>query len=194
MKKIILASTSPRRKDILHQIGLDFDIIPSSYEEDMSLSKTPEDLVQYLAEQKGKVVAQQQNTTAAVIISSDTIVAIDGNILGKPQSREEAKNMLRLISNRTHDVYSGVCVIDTETNDQTVFYSSAKITMRELSEEEIEAYIETGEPMDKAGAYGIQGMGGMFIQSIEGDYYAIVGLPIEQLVLVLRQYGIEILI
>lgn len=193
MKKIILASTSPRRKEILEQIGLEFDIVPSSYKEDMSVLQQPEELAKYLAKQKGKAVSHVYDGASAVIISADTLVAVNGYILGKPSSKEHARQMLQKLSNSTHHVYTGVCIIDTELQESTVFSSSAAITMRNLSANEIDRYIETGEPMDKAGGYGIQGIASMFVTSIEGDYYSIVGLPVQKVVSVLRRYGIKIL-
>lgn len=178
---VILASGSPRRKELLEQMGLDFQICVSDVEE--NVTKTiPEEIVLELAEQKNVPVAKQFDT--ATIISADTIVAFQGEILGKPKDEQEAFSMLCRLSGQVHSVFTGVCIVRKENGviqEKKRFYEETKVEMYPISEEEIKRYIATGEPMDKAGAYGIQGKASVFIKGIVGDYYNVVGLPISRL-------------
>lgn len=187
-KKIILASTSPRRKELLRKTGLVFDVVGSDYEEDMSLEIPALSLAEHLA--RGKAEAVAKRFSDALIISADTFISYEGKIVGKPHTKERAKEMLCEFSGKTHSVITGFCVIDS---DKIVTRSvETKVIFRTLDEKEIDEYIATGEPLDKAGAYAIQGYGGKLIEKIEGDYSNVVGLPIEELLRTLRSdFGLD---
>lgn len=179
---IILGSGSPRRKEILSQVGIPYTVMVSQVEEVLTKTK-PDQVVMELAEQKGMDVASR--VTDGLIIGADTVVAVDNKILGKPKDEAQASNMLHELSGCTHSVFTGVCIIlkkDDQIVDKSIFCEETKVTMYPLTKEEIEDYIQGGEPMDKAGAYGIQGEAGMFIEKIDGDYYNVVGLPIGRLI------------
>jgi len=191
MKKIILASQSPRRRDLLKQIGLKFETDPSNYEEDMALKMEPNKLAEFLSLGKAKDVAQRHKDS--IIISADTIVAIDGEVFGKPKTPERAKYMLQKLSGRAHSVITGFTIIDTGTNKQASKSVETKVYFKNLSENEIDAYIATGEPLDKGGGYAIQGLAALFVEKIEGDYFNIVGLPILALTTELKNLGVKIL-
>lgn len=182
MYPIILASNSPRRKELLTQMGLEFTVIPSTKEE-ITTATIPSEMVMELSKLKALDVAEQVNKEA-VIIGSDTIVAIDDNILGKPKSEQMAYSMLKSLSGKTHQVYTGVTIIIKDANhiiDQHTFFEVSKVTIADLDDTEIYNYINTKEPMDKAGAYAIQGKFAPYVKCIEGDYYTIVGLPVAHL-------------
>ncbi|MEN2985006.1 MAG: nucleoside triphosphate pyrophosphatase [Dictyoglomaceae bacterium] len=191
MKKIVLASNSPRREFLLKLIGLDFIVYPSNIEEDEGEDKkSPKEVVLRNALEKAKAVSQVFNS--AIIISADTIVVLDGKILGKPKDKEAAINMLKKLRGKTHQVFTGVVVWETPENRYFTRVVKSLVKMRNYSMEEIINYVETGEPMDKAGAYGIQGKGALLIEKIEGDYYNIVGLPLAPLYLLLKKVGVRI--
>lgn len=191
MKKIILASQSPRRKQLLEQIGLKFEVDPSNYEEDMTLKMDPARLAEQLSLGKAKDVAKRHKNS--IIISADTIVAVDNEVFGKPKTPEKAKYMLQKLSGRAHSVITGFTIIDTETNKQISKSVETKVYFKKLSEEEMDAYIATGEPLDKGGGYAIQGLASLFVEKIEGDYFNIVGLPILALTEELKNFGVKIL-
>ncbi len=177
MKSVILASQSPRRKELLEKCGIPFSCEPADINETIDPEKKLETEVMRLSEQKARHVLRQH--PSAVVIGSDTTVAIHGRPLGKPRSREEAYAMLEELSGNTHHVMTGLCIVSEEKCFRGI--SVSEVTFMKLTPEEINAYIETGEPMDKAGAYGIQGGAGRFITNISGDYYAIMGLPLNML-------------
>lgn len=181
--KIVLASGSPRRKEIMKNAGYDFEVKTSSADEALPDNITPDEAVKYLAEIKGDAVEVDENT---LVVSADTVVALDGKILGKPKDEKDAFSMLSLLSGRTHNVFTGVCV--RLGDKKTVFCEKTEVKFYTLSEEEIKAYIATGEPSDKAGAYGIQGKGALLVEKINGDYLNVVGLPMARLERVLREY------
>ena len=189
-KRIVLASKSPRRKKLLKQIGLKFEVIVSDYvEENHPLDIEPQVYARELALHKAQSVAAKLEEPA-IVIGADTIVVINGKILNKPRNESEAYTMLKTLSGHTHTVYTGVAVIDSETGKTNSNVKSTKVTFRELSDEEISAYIATGSPLDKAGAYGIQDdFGAVFISHIEGCYYNIVGLPLEMLYEMLKEFS-----
>lgn len=191
MNKIILASSSPRRKDLLSGLGIKFETDPSNYQEDMSLKMSPEKLAIYLSLGKAKDVAQKHKDS--IVIAADTFCVLNGELLGKPGTKEEAICMLKNLSGNVHSVITGFTIIDTRTNEQTSKSVETKVYFRKISEKEIDAYVASGEPMDKAGAYAIQGFGGLFVEKIEGDYFNIVGLPIAPLYLELQKFGLDIL-
>ena len=175
--KLILASASPRRKELLAKTGLAFDIIPAKGEE--TITKTiPAEVVMELSLQKAKEVAKQQ-TEDCIVIGADTIVAKGEEIMGKPKDKADAFRMLDRISDDCHQVYTGVTIIRTGEQAETVtFAEKTDVYLYPISEKDITPYIESGDPMDKAGAYGIQGDFAVHVKGIEGDYYNVVGLPI----------------
>lgn len=174
MKHIILASASPRRKEILELDDLKFDVMPSDAQE-ITTKTAPNEVVMELASLKAKDI-YKKSEKQSMIVGADTVVAYQGQILGKPTDKADAKRMLTMLSGQTHEVYTGVCVI--EDGKTKTFYEETKVTFYEISDEQIDHYIKTGEPMDKAGSYGIQGKAAVFIKGIEGDYYNVVGFPI----------------
>jgi septum formation protein len=174
-QKIILASSSPRRKQLLSYIIEKFEVIPSGIEE--SANGMPSQIVLKLAKDKSRDVASAH--PEALVIGADTIVVLEESVLGKPKDKADAKAMLSLLSGRTHKVYTGVAAIFK--GSIYTDYCVTGVTFDAMTEKEIEEYIETGEPMDKAGAYGIQGFGGKFIRSIDGDYFNVMGLPLNTL-------------
>ena len=180
--KIILASASPRRKELLAQIGLDFEIMVSDKETDID-SDDPKEACKKQAIQKAEDIVKKAESIYKnyIIISADTIVALDGEILGKPKDRSDAKRMLEAISGRTHRVYTAVCVYNSIKGKYESFVEDTLVEVAKLSKEEIEDYLSKKEPYDKAGAYGIQGYFSRYIVGIEGDYYNVMGLPIGRL-------------
>jgi septum formation protein len=174
MKHIILASASPRRKEILELADLKFDVMPSDAQE-ITTKTAPNEVVMELASIKAKDI-YKKSEKQSMIVGADTVVAYQGQILGKPTDEADAKRMLTMLSGQTHEVYTGVCII--EDGKTKTFYEETKVTFYEISDEQIDHYIKTGEPMDKAGSYGIQGKAAVFIKGIEGDYYNVVGFPI----------------
>ena len=183
MIDFILASGSPRRKELLELMGLEFKVIVSQADED-SVSKDlkPELYVQELALLKASATAKEVlRNKNAVIISADTIVTLDGQILGKPKDEDDAFNMLSKLSGCEHEVYTGYCVMRISDGKAVCGKVRTKVKFKDLSDDKIRGYINSGEPMDKAGAYGIQGLGSLLIEKIDGDYFNVVGLPISAL-------------
>lgn len=198
-KTIILGSASPRRRELLAQIGADFEVRVSNKEE-VYHSTVPEEIVKELALMKAENVAEElaeENASGAVkstvVIGADTIVVLDGKILGKPADEEDAVRMLNSLQGRRHDVYTGVAVLDYDENGEKHVYNysvGTAVYVNEMTEEEIRAYVETKDPLDKAGAYGIQGRFAAHIDRIEGDYYNVVGLPVSRVYRSLRELGV----
>lgn len=187
-KQIVLASASPRRKELLELMGLTFTIIPSKKEE--IITKTiPSEIVEELAAQKAEDVAKQL-TEDAIVIGSDTIVVCDGEVMGKPADEKAAFAMLHKLQGRVHEVYTGVAVINWKNGEITsdIFSQKADVTVHEMTDEEIWGYIRKGESMDKAGAYGIQGSFAVFVDEIKGEYNTVLGLPVAGLYQVLKKY------
>ena len=181
MNKIILASASPRRQELLTQIGMEFKVIPSGMEE-VPQSRQPEVVVMELSEGKAGDVFEslpEMEKENSLVIGADTIVAFKGRIMGKPDSRENAQEILSCLQGGIHQVYTGVTLI--WQGGKRSFYEKTDVVMYPMSMEEIKEYVDTGEPMDKAGAYGIQGQGAAYIKEIRGDYNNVVGLPIGRL-------------
>ncbi|MBH0170753.1 Maf family protein [Fictibacillus sp. 18YEL24] len=185
MKRLILASASPRRYELLSLTLLPFETYPSTLEEKMDLSLTPSRLVESLAEQKAADIFTQKPD--CVVLGADTIVSYQNNRLGKPKDRIEAAEMLRMLSGQTHDVYTGVCLIDQ--TKKVIFSVKTSVTFYTLDENTIDWYLNTGEPFDKAGSYGIQGSGSLLVEKIDGDYFNVVGLPISKVVRSLKDFG-----
>ena len=175
MKKLILASGSPRRKEILEQVGLDFCVFPSDVEEVIT-KQVPSDIVMELSRQKAEDVFQKQKEQDVIVLGADTVVAYEGKILGKPKDKEDAAAMLHMLSGQKHSVYTGVTLISSAGRE--TFYEETRVEFYPMSEKEIRDYVNSKEPIDKAGAYGIQGKAAVFIKGIEGDYYNVVGLPV----------------
>ncbi|KSU83768.1 MULTISPECIES: Maf family protein [Fictibacillus] len=187
MKRLILASSSPRRKELLSMNLLSYEVIPSTIQEVMDPSFSPEELVCSLARQKAEDVFRLYPDH--VVLGADTIVVNNGTVLGKPAGRKEAIDVLRSLSGRTHTVYTGVSILAKER--EQIFFVSTDVTFWELSDAEIENYVNSGEPFDKAGSYGIQGLGARLVQSIAGDFYSVVGLPVSRVVRELESFGIS---
>lgn len=186
--RIILASQSPRRRELLERMGITkFDIIPAKGEEIADPALSPQALVEALSRQKAAEVADQ--FPDALVIAADTVVAIDGKVLGKPNSPEHAIEMLTNLSGRAHHVYTGFTVRCGQTI--VTAHEDTTVKFRQLTAQEIASYVATGEPMDKAGSYGIQGFGCVLVSGIQGDYYNVVGLPVCRLFQVLEQFGVN---
>lgn len=173
--KLILASASPRRKEILAEGGLSFSVRPQDIDESVYDGIEPRLMVQLLAASKAAKAVQGENE---VILGADTVVVCDGKVLGKPKDAAKAEEMLSMLSGRTHSVYTGIAVLRGDDGTMRTHAEETLVTFRTLTKEEIRAYIETGEPMDKAGAYGIQGKGGALVSETEGDFQNVVGLPL----------------
>jgi len=185
---MILASQSPRRKYLLEQAGLRFRVIPSPFDESSVEPTAPAPYVRRLAECKADDIATRY--PEAWVIGADTIVAVDGHLLGKPSSRDAARHMLGRLSGKTHQVYTGFCICRHRDNLKFIDAVRTDVTFKELSENEIEWYIKTGEPFDKAGAYAIQGMGTFLVRGINGSYSNVVGLPVCEIIEILIREGI----
>ncbi len=176
-EKIILASASPRRRELLSLITTDFEVITADVDETVDENETPENTVMMLSKKKAMAVSLLHK--GRKVIGADTIVVCDGKILGKPVSRKNAEEMLKMLSGRTHQVLTGVTITDGEKTE--TFFVASDVTFFRLTDEEISAYAESGESDDKAGAYGIQGKGSLLVEKINGDYFNIVGLPVSAL-------------
>lgn len=195
MADLILASASPRRAAILKQLGLRFTVAPSSFPEESVTSGSPEQLVTTLALNKAKQVAgahTPETRVGSLVIGADTVVVLDGEILGKPADLNEAVTMLTRLSGKAHSVFTGLALVSVPESRTRVGYTETRVYFRDLSPYEIQAYVATGEPLDKAGAYGIQGKGAALVKKIDGCYFNVVGLPISQLVMMLHEFGVSI--
>ena len=175
-RPIILASASPRRADILRAQGLEFTVQPAQIDEDVMPGETPGPHVERLALDKARAVAAKADN--ALVLGFDTIVVIDGEILGKPQDAADASRMLGRLSGRTHVVHSSCALVCVDAGQEQVAHSTTGVRFRSLAPDEITAYVEHGEPMDKAGAWGIQGVGAMLVEHLEGGYFTVMGLPL----------------
>lgn len=186
MKQIVLASTSPRRKEILEGLGVEFKVVGSNIEEKVNENLSPPEIAKRLAYLKAKDISNKINGDY-VVIGADTIVEYN-KILGKPRNIEEAYSMLKLLSGQVHRVITGFAVIDCSTQKEFIDYECTNVYFNHLTDNQIQKYISTGEPMDKAGAYGIQGKASLFVSKIEGDYFNVVGLPIFKLGVALHNH------
>ncbi len=181
--RIVLASGSPRRRELLRQIGIEAEVRPSSVEENVT-ADGPEETVKELSRRKAEDVAEKTEGTDVLVIGADTIVWADGKILGKPGSEQEAERMIRSLAGKTHQVYTGVTLIYRSSEGEkkrTSFAERTDVSVYPMEEEEIREYARCGEPMDKAGAYGIQGSFAAYVEKIQGDYSNVVGLPVGRL-------------
>ena len=186
-QRIILASASPRRAELLKQIGVEFELAISNIEERPRPDEAPPDYITRIARAKVIAVARQRDT--GLVIGADTVVVLDGRLIGKPEDETDAQNLLRQLSGRWHAVMTGVALYDVQTKHEVADYDKTLVKFAQLTDREIEWYVETGEPMDKAGAYGIQGLGGLFVDEIAGNYYNVVGLPIPLVYRLARRLG-----
>lgn len=186
--KLILASASPRRAQILRDAGISFSVLSSAVDETPYPGETPQQMVQRLANAKAELVAARA-VGPAILVAADTVVVVDGQILGKPRSTDDARRMLQLFSGRAHSVITGVSMIRLPEMDRRQFVETTHVTFAPLSRDEISRYLSTEEPYDKAGAYAIQGYAGRYIPRIEGCYFNVVGLPLAHLVAVLHELG-----
>ena len=189
---LVLPSQSPRRRHLLSQIGFAFTVYPSPIEEIIPPGAAPAEVVEVLALQKAESVAEIH--PEALTLGADTIVELDGQILGKPTDADDARRMLRLLQGATNTVYTGIALVHPATGRQACAHEVTAVTFAPMTEDEIDAYVATGSPMDKAGAYGIQDdRGALFIQGIEGDFYNVVGLPLHRLYRLLRTDFMDLL-
>lgn len=187
---LILASASPRRKQLLQQIGVSCIVQPAHLDETPLVNESALAYVQRMACGKAHAVASQHESDDLPVLGSDTSVIVDDHILGKPVNQEDCQRMLTLLSNRWHEVVSGVCLYHHQKPEYRV--SITRVRFRSVTMEEIDAYWQTGEPQDKAGSYAIQGLGAVFVQRIEGSFSGVMGLPIEETFELLRQHGIPV--
>lgn len=188
MKSIILASASPRRKELLKRIGLKFKIVKSDFEEKFDPKLDFHTLAKRLSLGKAKAVAK--NFKNAIIIAADTLVVCDKKILGKPKDKNDARQILQILSGKPHLVITGFTITDSQTNKLISNFEETKVYMRKITDREVEDYIKTKEPFGKAGAYAIQGKGSVFVEKIQGDFFNVVGLPIYSLARELKKFGI----
>lgn len=191
MRNIILASASPRRKDILAITGLNFKVCESNYQEDLKLPMRPRELARFLSRKKAEDVARKYNNS--IIIAADTFIVFRDILLGKPRNERDAGKMLKMLSGKSHSVITGFTIIDTGCGKKVSRSVETKVYFKKLAGEEIRAYVRSKEPLDKAGAYAIQGLGAVFIEKIEGDYFNVVGLPLCALSECLKKFGIDVL-
>lgn len=191
MRKIILASASPRRKQLLENIGLEFVVEESGYPEEEEINDAIK-LAKHLSLQKAKIVAKRHKGEDAVIIGSDTVVWFEGKTYGKPADHADAKRMLSMFSGKMHEITTGFTIIDTKTNKTVTKSQTAKVFFKKMTEEELDWYVATGEPMGKGGAYAAQQKASMLIERVEGDFFTVVGLPVTLLVETLKDFGISV--
>lgn len=191
LKSLILASASPRRQELLNQIGLKFITDPSDVDEDLPITSDFGNLAAELALRKASAVRVKYEN--GIILGADTIVVLDNEIFGKPADRNCAREMLSRLSGCWHSVFTGVALVDAAAGYSINQFEESRVKFKNLTESEIQNYIDSGEPMDKAGAYGIQGKGALFVEKICGDYYNIVGLPLFRLNNMLKSFGINLL-
>jgi septum formation protein len=185
--RVILASGSPRRRQLLELIGIEHEVMPSNIDETLRPRETPRRHAERLAREKASAIATRE--PGKITIAADTIVVINRKVLGKPRDEDDARRMLSMLSGREHTVITAVAVARGRKLRSAV--EEVKVKFRRLREDDIDAYIATGEPMDKAGAYGIQGFGATIVESVNGDYFSVMGLPLARLVILLRDLGVR---
>ena len=187
-RTVVLASASPRRRELLSLTGLRFIVDPSDYEEDLLQALPPRKLARVLSQRKAESVAARH--PHAIVIGADTFIVFEGSLMGKPRSKAEAVAMLRRLSGRTHLVITGFTILDVPGKRRRSQSVVTRVTFRHLTDREIAAYVRSGEPMDKAGAYAIQGRAALFVKKIAGDYFNVIGLPLCALAERLRDFGV----
>ena len=188
MRKIILASASPRRRELLSKIGLEFDVVPSNYDEKLDSDIFTYEKIENLALNKAKDVASRINESA-IIIAADTVVVLNGKILGKPHTKQDAREMISALSAKMHEVITAIAMIDTESKKTIVRSNSTKVKFRKISEDEVEKYISTDEPYDKAGGYAAQGLAAIFIEKIDGCFNNVVGISVFEVYQMLQEFN-----
>ena len=186
-----MASASPRRRELLEKLGLKFEVEPSNSEEIITSNPKPHELAKSLSLEKAKAVASKYKN--ALVIAADTFGILDGKVLGKPHTETEARKMLKMMSGKPHLVITGFTIIDTETKKTLSKSVETKVYIKRLTSEEIDAYVRSKEPLDKAGGYAIQGLGSVIVEKIEGDFYNVIGLPLNALAESLKKFGVNIL-
>ena len=192
MKELFLASQSPRRKMLLEQVGVPFTVFPSDVDETIEPNINPAEVVQILAARKAEHAARQlSEIPSAVVLAADTIVVLHDQVLGKPKDREDAFEMLRMLQNKWHHVMTGIVLIDTATGERLAHVEKTRVLVRPLTPGAIWNYIDSGEPLDKAGAYGIQGLGALLVEKLDACYFNVVGLPIYSVSVMLERFGIK---
>ena len=190
-KKILLASGSPRRKILLKQLGIEFDVRESGVDEQNDVPKDPREHVSVLSARKA--IAVGRTAQDCIVVGADTIVVLDGIILGKPKDSRNAVEMLTMLSGRTHEVYTGITLLDRPSDEQRTAVEVTEVTFRRLASDEIEKYVASGSPLDKAGAYGIQDdYGAVFVERINGCFYNVVGFPLSRFYIELLQFQKEL--
>ena len=189
--KLILASSSPRRAEILRNAGFAFESRASRVDESLLAHESSEDYVRRLALAKARAVAQDELTfdETKFVLGADTVVVVEGQLLGKPSGADDARRMLRMLNGKTHEVLTGISILSVPEGPEAHHVATTRVTFLPLSDETIESYIASGEPFDKAGAYGIQGVGGRFVRKIEGCYFNVMGLPLSQVWTILQTFG-----
>jgi septum formation protein len=191
MKRIVLASASPRRKELLEQIGLQFEVEPSNYDEEITFASEPHEMAKKLSLGKARAAARKHRN--ALIIAADTFVVLGDRAFGKPHTSSEAREMLRALNGKEHSVITGFTILDAETGKVLSKSVETKVHVRKLTLKEIDSYVRSKEPLDKAGGYAIQGLGAVVVEKIEGDYCNVVGLPLSALAETLREFGVNVL-
>jgi septum formation protein len=191
VREIVLASASPRRKELLEKTGLKFQVEPSPYPETIRAGLSPAELAEGLSVEKARAVADKH--PSAIIIAADTIGVLNRKVIGKPGTPEEARQILKKLSGRSHLVVTGFTIMDSSTKKVVTRSVQTRVHIKKLSRTEIANYVSTGEPLDKAGAYAIQGLGAAIVEKIVGDYYNVMGLPVSALVESLKKFGIRVL-
>jgi septum formation protein len=190
MRTIILASASPRRKELLEKTGLKFRVDESGLEEELVSGVDPREAAMFLSREKARAVARRNKN--CLVISADTIVVLKGRVFGKPRSEDEAKRMLKALNGKAHYVITGFTILDSHDRKEISGAVETKVFFKKLDPGEIDAYIRSGEPFGKAGAYGIQGLGALMVKKIEGDFFNVVGLPLNALAENLKEFGVRI--
>lgn len=190
-KPIILSSASPRRRELLALVGLKFIVDAGEYEEDMNTDLSPPELARFLSRKKAEDVAGRHKK--AIIIAADTFIVFQGALMGKPRDEGEARAMLKKLSGKTHSVITGYTIIDTESRKRLSRVVETRVSFKRLTVQEIDAYVRSKEPLDKAGAYAIQGLGSVIVRKIEGDYFNVIGLPLSSLADSLKRFGVSVL-
>ncbi len=191
MKRIMLASASPRRRELLEKIGLKFEVEPSNYAEDMRSGLSPDELARTISLGKARAVAVRHKN--AIIIAADTFIVFRGKIMGKPGTEAEARKMLMRLRGKPHSVITGFTILDVDKDKVLTESVETVVHIKNLTPEEINAYVKSKEPLGKAGAYAIQGLGSVIVARIEGDYFNVMGLPLSALVEALKEFGIHVL-
>jgi septum formation protein len=190
MRRIVLASGSPARRELLERLNIDFEVVPSNYEEDHGLDLEPRELVKALSLEKAREVANRVDNS--LVIGADLMIFLDKTLLGKPHTKERAREMLRMLSGKCHLILTGISVIDSDTDREVSRCVETRVYFRELSDDDIENYVNLEEPLNCAGAYKIQSLGHILVSKVEGDFSAIIGLPLLELIKILKEFNYEV--